>query len=443
MTISADRIGPNGTIRGAVNKKDGGQFWSAFGPGLLFAGTAIGLSHLVQSTRAGALYGLGLAGVIVLIHIVKYPMFRFGAYYAITAKESLVEGYRRQGWYAVLLLLAVMLSYMFFALGGVGMLAAALIQTVVGFEVDTILFAGGILLGCALLLMIGQYRWLDRVNKGLVAVLAVSTLAAAAISLPHVEWTLWPENAAPADLKLILFIAALGGFMPISADSSVWQSLWTLAKGKDSKRTLGRSYILIDFNIGYWGSAIFALCFVIMGAAVMQGAGIEPEAEAVPFAAQLISLYDSALASWAVPLVGASVISVILTTTLAGLDALTRMLVAITRVLRNRPVVAGEEMPIDGSGLYRAYVLMLAGGAMAVILFMSSSFRAFLDVGTTIGFLVAPVIAIFNHRAVFGPAVPLERQPARAMRAWSLAGIVVLGAFTAGYLYLLAGGYLD
>ena len=30
------------------------------GPGILFASTAIGVSHLVQSTRAGANYGFGL-----------------------------------------------------------------------------------------------------------------------------------------------------------------------------------------------------------------------------------------------------------------------------------------------------------------------------------------------------------------------------------------------
>ena len=32
------------------------------GPGLLFAGAAIGVSHLVQSTRAGADFGWGLLG---------------------------------------------------------------------------------------------------------------------------------------------------------------------------------------------------------------------------------------------------------------------------------------------------------------------------------------------------------------------------------------------
>ncbi len=33
---------------------------SLLGPGLLFAATSVETSHLVQSTRAGALYGLAL-----------------------------------------------------------------------------------------------------------------------------------------------------------------------------------------------------------------------------------------------------------------------------------------------------------------------------------------------------------------------------------------------
>ena len=52
------------------------------GPGLLFAGAAIGVSHLVQSTRAGADFGFGLIWALVLIHIIKYPFFQFGPRYA-------------------------------------------------------------------------------------------------------------------------------------------------------------------------------------------------------------------------------------------------------------------------------------------------------------------------------------------------------------------------
>ena len=37
------------------------------GPGLLFAGAAIGVSHLVQSTRAGADFGWGLIWAILSV----------------------------------------------------------------------------------------------------------------------------------------------------------------------------------------------------------------------------------------------------------------------------------------------------------------------------------------------------------------------------------------
>ena len=45
------------------------------GPGLLFAGAAIGVSHLVQSTRAGADFGFGLLWALVISIILKYPFF--------------------------------------------------------------------------------------------------------------------------------------------------------------------------------------------------------------------------------------------------------------------------------------------------------------------------------------------------------------------------------
>ena len=52
------------------------------GPGILFASTAIGVSHLVQSTRAGADYSFGLLIAIVLANVLKYPFFEYGSRYA-------------------------------------------------------------------------------------------------------------------------------------------------------------------------------------------------------------------------------------------------------------------------------------------------------------------------------------------------------------------------
>jgi Mn2+/Fe2+ NRAMP family transporter len=54
----------------------------SFGPGILYAAMAVGASHLVQSTRAGATYGLSLIFLILLTFITKYPAFRFGSQYA-------------------------------------------------------------------------------------------------------------------------------------------------------------------------------------------------------------------------------------------------------------------------------------------------------------------------------------------------------------------------
>lgn len=67
------------------------------GPGLLFAGAAIGVSHLVQSTRAGADFGLGLLWALLLVNFFKYPFFQFGPRYALATGESLLAGYAKLG----------------------------------------------------------------------------------------------------------------------------------------------------------------------------------------------------------------------------------------------------------------------------------------------------------------------------------------------------------
>ena len=67
------------------------------GPGLLFAGAAIGVSHLVQSTRAGAEFGMGLLWALILVNIFKYPFFQYGPRYATATGESLLDGYYKLG----------------------------------------------------------------------------------------------------------------------------------------------------------------------------------------------------------------------------------------------------------------------------------------------------------------------------------------------------------
>ena len=82
------------------------------GPGIMYAGAAIGVSHLVQSTRAGAGYGFALVWAVVVVHLLKYPFFEFGHRYTAATGESLLVGYRRVGRWALIgyLLIALGLS---------------------------------------------------------------------------------------------------------------------------------------------------------------------------------------------------------------------------------------------------------------------------------------------------------------------------------------------
>ena len=70
---------------------------SSLGPGIVLAAAAVGGSHLVASTKAGAIYGWQLAGLIVLVNVFKYPFFRASVQYTMGTKKSLVEGYSDLG----------------------------------------------------------------------------------------------------------------------------------------------------------------------------------------------------------------------------------------------------------------------------------------------------------------------------------------------------------
>ena len=89
------------------------KLFKILGPGLLYAGAAVGVSHLVQSTRAGAMFNFDLLWVLILANILKYPFFEFGPRYAVATGSNLVDGYRKVGRWAVSLFALVTVASMF------------------------------------------------------------------------------------------------------------------------------------------------------------------------------------------------------------------------------------------------------------------------------------------------------------------------------------------
>ncbi|MCA9594246.1 MAG: divalent metal cation transporter [Myxococcales bacterium] len=415
---------------------------SALGPGLLFAAAAVGVSHLVQSTRAGAVYGLALVGMVILANVVKYPAFRFGPYYSVATRTSILEGYRRQGTWALVLYGLLTLGTMFTVLGAIGLVTAGLAMATFGFKASPLGVATALIGVCAVLLAVGHYHWLDRVVKVLVGVLTVSTIVSTVMAIPRVNWAgaHWWLTPSELDRPTIFFVAALVGWMPSAIDVSVWQSLWTLARREDSGHEATLKESSIDFHIGYLGTAFLALCFVLLGAGVMHGSGQKFADTAGGFAAQVITLYSDNLGAWSRPIIGTAAFAVMFSTLLTVVDGFPRALAVL--VARFRGPETGARYELGEPAQRRSYwvaLLVLSAGALLIISLLMKSLKSLVDIATTLSFLSAPLLSVLNHRAVTGAEVEKKLRPPRWLVNMSLAGIAFQGLFAVYYLWVRYG----
>lgn len=414
-----------------------GSLLQAIGPGILFASAAVGVSHLVQSTRAGAVYGFGLWGLVLLANLTKYPAFRFGPQYAVATRTSLLEGYRRQGRWALWLYGLLTLGTMFTVQAVVTLVTAGLAKVLFGLEASPITISFGLIAICAALIATGGYKALDRSAKVIATVLGISTVGATFLALPHIDWgnvPFWPE-VSKLGAGDVLFMAGLVGWMPSAIDVAVWQSLWTLAREDETGHPPSMRESMFDFHAGYIGSALLAFCFVILGAGVMFGTGAKFEDSAGGFAAQVIDLYTSALGPFSRPIIGAAAFATMFSTTLTVIDGFPRALSVLSARLRGAED-RKREPPISEKRVYWSCVVALGIGSMLILVLLPKSMRSLVDLATTLSFLTAPILAWLNHRAVLAKEVPEEHRPRGWLLGMSWGGIAFQAIFAAYFLWI-------
>ena len=403
------------------------------GPGLIFTGAAIGTSHLVQSTRAGAMFGVALVGVILLANLLKYPAYRFGIDYAQVRRRSLLSGYRELGVWAVWLFLIAVFPLVPIAYAALGAATAGIFATIFGPLLPMPAMASLVIALASLLLLVGGYRLLDRVNGVLLAFLVISTVLTTVMVLPRVDWGTLTDISWTGQTKALLFIVALAGFMPNPVDVSVALSLWkveadrSLPEGAHPSIGEARSSFLWPYVM----TALMAVCFCIMGAGVMHAQQIAPLPDAPGFAGQLVDLYREALGPTAAALAAVAALSVMLTTVIAAIDAYARTLPAAMEVLR------GGDNETGTRAEYVASCLVLAALAMVVLYTLMRDFTTFLDFVTSATFVVAPLLALLNYLVVTRCAMPEDARPGIAMKALSLTGVAVMGALAVMYFVLV------
>lgn len=390
------------------------------GPGILMATAAIGGSHLVASTQAGALFGWQLAWLVLLVNVLKYPFFRFGVEYTLTRKESLLVGYQRKGKgyfysFIVLNIIAAVVNT-----AGVLLLTASLLQYALPGNLSVTLLCWLILACCLAILLLGHYKTLDRVGKLIMLLLTLTTVAAALIAASK-GMQAAPDYIAPSPWTLasLGFLVALMGWMPAPIEISAISSLWLKAKQQQTPVT--RAQGLFDFNLGYWMTAALALVFLSLGALVQYGAEQPIALAGGAFAQQLMQMYSSTIGDWAKPLVALVAFLCMFGTTLTVLDGYARTLTASFAQLGW----------VKHKAALHGWLLLQAGSGMVLILFFKAALAPMLTFAMTLAFLTTPVFAWLNYSLMRGEGRIVLNWPLRVL-SWF--GLCYLTGFSCLFL---------
>lgn len=406
------------------------------GPGLLFAGAAIGVSHLVQSTRAGADFGLGLLWALLLVHLFKYPFFQFGPRYAAATGESLLEGYHKLGKPILIAYFILSLATMFTIQAAVTIVTAGLANSLFGdisflnFGVESIssveIWTIILLFICLFTLLIGKYNTLDKLIKVIIITLTISTLVAVYFAFTEFDKTIDFNQVLPNNKIEIVFLIAFMGWMPAPLDISVWHSIWALEKKKDEGSFTPKN-ALLDFNVGFFGAILLGVAFVYLGYFVMHDSGNSFSNEAGVFSNQLIELYTKSLGDWAKILIGIAAFTTMFSTTITTLDASPRAMNKSLEILNNKTYKRG----------YLNWILILTFGTIIIFLILASEMGLLIKVATILSFVTAPFYAIINYKLLCSKHTPKAWRPSLGLHILSWLGIAFLLGFSIWYLSTL------
>ena len=401
------------------------NFLKSIGPGLLFAGAAIGVSHLVQSTRAGADFGFGLLWALLIAALFKYPFFQFGPRYAAATGETLLDGYKKLGKGVLLISYCISFITMFIIQAAVTIVTAGLAEHLFGFF-DMVTWSLIITLLSISILLIGKYKLLDNLMKYVILILTISTLVAVGVAIVKNNEVHTFTQVFPLETIEIYFLIAFLGWMPAPLDISIWQSIWSLEKEKASSKKTTTKQAIFDFNIGYVGTIIMALCFVVLGALVMHKTGQSFSNKGSVFAGQLIELYTKNLGDFAYVFIAIAAFTTMFSTTITTLDASPRTMAKANDLLFLKKI------KLD----YYFWIILLGIGTYIILRYFRDDMGLMVKIATILSFLTAPFYAILNFILITGKHTPKDQHPSTYLKILSVGGIIFLTVFSIWFLFL-------
>lgn len=393
----------------------------SFGPGILMASAAIGGSHLISSTQAGALYGWQLAIIIILANVFKYPFFRFATDYVYDTGTSLIAGYAKKSkaylWVyfilsilsgvistgAVSLLAAVILTFMFPSLGLTPVTASIIVMVV-----------------SWVFLVAGRYSLLDAVTKFIILALTVTTILATfmAASSPSVMTVDFIEPS-PWNLASLGFIVALVGWMPAPIEFASITSMWTAEKINTDHTNYKQG--LLDFNVGFATSTILALMFLALGVFVQYGSGEEIQTAGGAYVGQLINMYTATIGEWSRLLVAFIAFMCMFGTTITCGDGYGRANAECWRLIKDKSTISRGQLIF--------WISWSMCGGLILITVFTGQLGNMLKFAMTSAFVSAPIFAWLNYSLVNS-----EQKLSVGIKALSIIGLIFLTGFALLYI---------
>ena len=411
------------------NKSTWTSKFSALGPGILMASAAVGGSHIIASTQAGAIYGWQLALIIILANVFKYPFFRFGVQYTLDSGNTLLEGYRQKGQLYLLVFFVLNVFATVINTAAVGLLCAAILTFVLPFPVPVPTLSLVVIASCVIILLFGKYRILDGLSKLIMIALTVTTVAAVAIALARNGM----QGVAPADyispspwnLSALAFIVALMGWMPAPIEISAINSMWVVAKRRLTKVSYQDG--IFDFNVGFIGTAILAIVLLALGALVQFGSPESVEMVGGKYIAQLINMYASTIGEWARGLIAFIAFMCMFGTTITVIDGYSRTNIESLRILFNKKENRASTLNIA--------ITLASLSGLAVIFYFNNAVGPMLKFAMIASFVSTPVFAWLNLSLVLKG----EHKVKGGLYWLSIIGLIYLSGFTLLFIAQQAG----
>nr|WP_291869972.1 divalent metal cation transporter [Maribacter sp.] len=395
---------------------------------------AIGTSHLVMSTKAGAQYGWIMVFPIILANILKYPFFEFGVRYTNVTNKTLIEGYLNRGkgylwFYAIITLVST-----FTILAALYIVTSGLFINLFKIsEVSVSIIALCLFSLISLLLIVGKYSFLEKSLKYVVSLLLFAVLTTTILVIFKGQVAQAP-NFTPSPILNevgILFLIGLMGWMPTTVEASSWISLWSKEKWQiqGDKPSLKES--LREFNIGYLITAILAVFFLIIGWLTLYGTNTVLSSSAITFADQIVTLFTIHIGQWAYIFISVAAFATMFSTCMTAHDAIARVSIDILQLLSTKIKKQNSKK------LFPVSVLILAVINFVVIAAFGANMGQLVALATFVSFVVAPIIGFMNLKNVLSSELHEEQKPKKGLLLLSYTGIIFLSLFSIYYFWLI------